>query len=157
MTKGQSIPLEHMGWIAIGAFAEAEPLVAAIGRLESHGVPLPDLCLVATPSSMARVAAAPELEGHEQLAALIHSAVELEASGSGGQIVASRSCVGTASSLLTTELADRLHGLIVDGLVLLGVPAASAGDAARAGQILLRNSSRHVHVLQCPPKASESK
>ena len=55
MTKaGQTIlqQRKHMQWIAIGVFAEVDPLVAAVTELTSAGVALADLCLAGAHASM---------------------------------------------------------------------------------------------------------
>jgi hypothetical protein len=138
-----------MEWIAVGAFAEAEPLVAAVTELTSAGVSLADVCLAGTPQSMRRVAEAPEVRSLDRLSALMQSAAEITLPGSELTILAVPTCVGNPSSVVSSETAKRLHEPIVDGCILLAASAASAGVAARVGRILLRHSSHHVHVLQC--------
>jgi hypothetical protein len=153
MTKAdQTILLQRkrIEWIAVGVFAEAEPLVAAVTELTSAGVSLADLCLAGTPASMRSVAAAPEVRSLDRLTALLQSAAEMKLPGSELTILAVPTCVGNPSSVVSAETAERLRRPIADGCILLGVPAASAGEAARVGRILLRHSSHHVHVLQCP-------
>ena len=158
MTKADRTILlqrKHMEWIAVGAFAEVEPLVAAVTELTSFGLSLTDLCLAGAPQSMRRVAAAPEVRSIDRLTALLQSAAEMKLPGSELAILAVPTCVGNASSVVSAETAQRLRGPITDGCILLGVPTANAGDAAQVGRILLRHSSQHVHVLQCPPQATE--
>jgi hypothetical protein len=160
MTKaGQTIlqQRKHVQWIAIGAFAEVDPLIAAVTELTSCGVTLPDLCLAGAPASMQRLAAVPEVRRVDRLAALLNSAVEARLPGSEDAILAAPSCVGNPGSFLSPGMAERLRGPIVDGCILLGASAASAADAARAGRVLLRHSSRHVHVFQCPLEAFKGK
>lgn len=141
---------KHMEWITIGALARAEPLVAAVTELTSTGVPWADLCLAGAPSSIERVAAAPEVASLDPLRALLKSVVEARWRGSEAvAVLAVPSCIGNPSSLVSAEMADRLRGPIMDGCILLGVPSANATEAARIGRILLCHSSRHVHVLQC--------
>jgi hypothetical protein len=144
-------------WIAIGVFAEAQPLVAAVTDLISVGVSLADLCLAGVSASMQRLAATAEVQRLDRLGVLLQNAVEVRLPGSDGAILAAPSCVGSPSSLLSSAMAERLRGPIIDGCILLGVSAASATDAARAGRVLLRYSSRHVHVLQCPPETLQAK
>jgi hypothetical protein len=141
---------KHMEWISIGVFAEVAPLVAAVRELASAGVSLADLCLAGVPASLQRLAAAPEVRRFGRLAALAHSAVEIRLPGSNAAILAAPSCVGNPGSFLSTGMTEKLRGPINDGCVLLGVPAASAAEAARVARVLLRHSSHHVHVLQCP-------
>lgn len=153
MTKaGQTILLQrkHVEWIAVGVFAEVEPLVAAVTELTSAGVSLADLCLAGMPASMRRVAAAPGVRSLDRLTALLQSAAEMNLPGSELTILAVPTCVGNPSSVVSAETAERLRGPIADGCILLGAPAASGSEAARVGRILLRHSSHHVHVLQCP-------
>jgi hypothetical protein len=159
MTKANQTILQqrkHMAWIAVGAFAEADPLVAAATELTSVGAALADLCLAGAHASMQRVAAAPEIRRVDGLAALLNSAVEVTMPGFERAILAVPSCIGNPSSLLTPAMAERLRRPIVEGCILLGVSAASATEAAQAGRVLLRHSSRHVHVLQCPPQLGPS-
>jgi hypothetical protein len=147
---------KHMEWISIGAFAKAEPLVVAVTELTSAGVSWADLCLAGAPSSIERVAAAPEVESLDPLRALLKSVVK--ARWPGPEIVAVLAvpgCVGNRCSFVSAEMAERLRGPIIDGCILLGVPSANATDAASIGRILLRHSSRHVHVLQCRSTAPE--
>jgi hypothetical protein len=160
MTKaGQTILLQrkHTEWIAIGMFPEVAPLVAAATELASVEVSVADLCLAAAPASMLRLAAAPEVRSFGRLAALLHSAVEMRLPGSEGAILAVPSCVGNPGSLLSPAMAEKLRAPIADGCIVLGAPAASAAGAAQVARILLRHSSRHVHVLQCPLEASKGK
>jgi hypothetical protein len=61
MTKaGQTIfqQRKHMEWIALGAFGEVKPLVAAVTELTSASESLADLCLAGARESVRRVAAA---------------------------------------------------------------------------------------------------
>jgi hypothetical protein len=147
---------KHMEWITIGAFAEAEPLVAAVTELTSAGVSWADLCLAGAPVSVERVASAPEVGSRDLLRALLKSAVEARWPGSEVvAVLAAPSCLGNPGSFVSAEMAERLRGPIMDGCILLGVPSANATDAARIGRILLRHSSRHVHVLQCRSTAPE--
>jgi hypothetical protein len=141
---------QHIEWIAIGVFAELAPLVAAVRELASAGVSLADACLAGAPASMRRIAAAPEVRRFGRLAAFVHGAVEIRLPGSDVAIVAAASCIGNPGSFLSTEMVEKLRGPIVDGCILLGAPAASAAGVGRVARVLLRHSSRHVHVLQRP-------
>jgi hypothetical protein len=159
MTKAGHTILQqrkHMQWIAIGVLAEVDPVVAAVTELTSVGAALADLCLAGAHASMQRVAAAPEIRRVDGLAALLNSAVEVTLPGFECAIVAVPSCIGNPSSLLSPAMAERLRRPIVEGCILLGVSAAGAAEAARIGRVLLRHSSRHVHVLQCPPQSGPS-
>jgi hypothetical protein len=159
MTKaGQTIlqQRKHAQWIAIGVFAGVDPLIAAVTELTRAGVTLADLCLAGAPASMQRLAAAPQVRRVGRLAALLSSAVEMKLPGFEGAILAASSCTGNPSSLLSPAMAERLRGPIVDACILLGAPAASAADAAGVARVLLRHSSRHVHVLQCQPQFGPS-
>lgn len=147
MRKGPIMPAKPPQWIAIGAFAEATPLVAAVTDLASVGVPLAGPCVMGTLTSMKRAAAAPEVRSYPPLAALMRRVVEVRLPGSEATILAAPS---NPVSLLSPVIADGLRAPILDGHILLAVPAATAGDAARVGRILLRYSSRHVHVHRCP-------
>jgi hypothetical protein len=154
MTKANQTNLQqrkHMQWIAVGAFAEVDPLVAAATELTSVGAALADLCLAGAHASMQRVAATPEVWRVDGLAALLNSAVEVTLPGLERAILSVPGCIGNPSSLLTPAMAERLRRPIVEGCILLGVSAASATEAARIGRVLLRHSSHHVHVLQRPP------
>jgi hypothetical protein len=140
-----------MEWIAIGVFPEAAPLVAAVTELTSASVSLAELCLAGAPASMQRLAAAPEVRRVDRLAALLDSAVEVRLPGAESAILAAPSCIGNPRSLVSPAMAERLRGSMVDECILLGACAASAADAAQVARVLLRHSSRHVHVLQCTP------
>jgi hypothetical protein len=160
MTKaGQTIlqQRKHMQWIAIGVLAEVDPVVAAVTELASVGAALSDLCLAGAHASMQRVAAAPEVRRVDGLAALLNSAVEVTLPGFERAILSVPSCIGNPSSLLTPAMAEKLRRPIVEGCILLGVSATSAAEAARVARVLLRHSSRHVHVLQCPPQLGPSR
>lgn len=160
MTKAVQIILQqrkHMQWIAIGVFAEVDPLVSAATELTSAGAALADLCLAGAHASMQRIASAPEVRRVDGLAALLNSAVEVALPGSEGAILAVPSCIGAPSSLLSPMMAERLRRPIAEGCILLGVSAAGATEAACIGRVLLRHSSRHVHVLQCPPQFGPSR
>jgi hypothetical protein len=146
---------KHTEWIAIGVFAEVAPFVTAVRELTSAGVSLADLCLAGAPEGMRRLAAAQEVRRLDRLAALLRSAVEMRLSGWEEAILAAPTCVGNPILALSPTIADRLRGSIIDGCVLVGVHAATSVDAARAARVLLRYSSRHVHVLRIPPEASK--
>jgi hypothetical protein len=153
MTKADQTSLlqrKHVEWIAVGAFAEVGPLVAALTELTSAGISLADLCLAGMPASMRRVAAASEVRSLDRLAALLQSAAEMKLPGSELALLAAPTCIGAASSVLSAEAAERLRAPIMDGCILLGVPAASASDATRIGRVLIRHSSHRVHIFQCP-------
>jgi hypothetical protein len=153
MTKAGRTILQqrkHIEWVAIGVFAEVAPLVAAVRELTSAGVSLADLCLAGAPATMQRVGAAPEVRRFGRMAALVHNAVEMRLPGSEAAILAAPSCIGNPGSFLSTEMVEKLRGPIIDGCILLGAPAASAAGTGRVARVLLRHSSRHVHVLQRP-------
>jgi hypothetical protein len=159
MTKAAQTLLQqrkHMQWIAIGVFAEVDPLVAAATELTSAGAALADLCLAAAHASMQRLAAAPEVRRVDGLAALLNSTVEVTLPGSERAILAAPTCIGNPGSLLSPAMAERLRRPIAEGCILLGVSAAGAAEAARVGRVLLRHSSHHVHVLQRPPQLGPS-
>jgi hypothetical protein len=155
MTKDQPIFRKHTEWIAIGVFAEALPLVTAVRELTSAGVSLTDLCLAGPAEGMRRLAAAREVRRLDRLAALLRSAVEMRLPGSGEELLAAPTCVGNPILTVSPAIADRLRGSIIDGCILVGVHAATAVDATRAARVLLRYSSRHVHVLRLPPEAHQ--
>lgn len=146
-----------MEWIAVGTFADAAPLAAAATELILVGVPPSDLCLAGLPVSMQRVATAAEVRSVDRVAHLLKGAVEVRLAGSEDAILAVPSCLGNPSSFFSPAIADRLRGPISEGCILLGARAPSAADAATAARVLLRHSLHHVHMLQCPPRASGEK